>query len=349
MRKAMMRRRSLSKMMLLSLMLLGPLSSSILLTGVAPDQFGLVPANAATVEASTTARVGGLVRVVDPVHKVFVIFSPTKSRRFTIDVSPSTRMTLGRWTAGFTDVQVGDHLTVTGASSLGATTTILARTIRIGSPAFAGRVIAVTPGAGGVVMLRVLANHRHVLTVAVQPTTSVLYGSDKGVVGDLTVGERIVAHGVRQNKYLLAATTVRVYPHTHTIGGTVTVATAGVPLVYTLLSPNGGGVHTVRTTARTVYALGGHTVAAALVRVGTHIRVRGYDLLGSPNAKTPTLIAIRITILIQHHTTKKPKPTPTAHASRPAGQGSQPPATHQQVWSGPAIVVGLGATEKARG
>ena len=302
----------------------------LLLTGVLPlgaeasiiaDRPGLAPAGATAIDAASgVLRVGGLVRTVDPVHKAFVIFSSTKARRFTIDVAPSTLMTLGRWPAGFTDVQVGDHLTVSGdAASPSATDVIVARTIRVGSPHFGGRVVAIAPGAGGAVVLSVLASHRHVLTITVAPTTTVLYGSDKGVIGNLTIGERVVAHGVRQNKYLLAATSVRIYLHQHTIGGTITAATAGPSLVYTLLSPNGGGQHTVRTTARTVYSMGGHTVAATLVRVGTHIRARGYDLprgQNGPGNNIPTLIATHVTILIQHHRThtKRHTPPPIHHA-----------------------------------
>lgn len=312
-----MMRRFLS-MLLLPLTFVGPISSG----GVPLDRLGL-QAGAGAIDLSNAAlRVGGIVRMVDPVHKTFVIFSVAKTRRFIIDVSPLTRMTLGSWIASFTDVHVGDHLTVTGAATTPvANAAIVARTIRVGSPTFTGRVIAVTAGSGGAVLLKVLASHQHVLTVAVPPTAAVLYGLDKGVIGDLAVGERVAAHGVRQDKYVLAATSVHVYLHQHTIGGTVTAATAGAPLVYTLLSPNGGGQHAIRTTAHTVYTLGGHTAAASLVQVGTHIRARGYDLPHTQSSNTPTLIATHVTILIRRHAVKKHKPTPTpiAHVARPSG------------------------------
>ncbi len=341
-----MMRRSLSIGLLL---VLGMIPFGAAANGVS-GRLGLAPAGATAIDAAgVTLRVGGLVRLVDPVHKVFVIFSSTKARRFTIDVSPSTRMTLGRWPAGFTDVQVGDHLTVAGdAASPSSPDVIVARTIRIGSPTFAGQVVAVTPGAGGAVVLSVLASHRHVLTVIVAPTATVLYGPDKGVIGNLVIGERVVAHGVRQNKYWLAATSVRVYLRQHTIGGTVTAATATPSLVYTLLSPNGGGQHAIRTTARTVYSMGGHIVAAALVRVGTHIRARGYDLPRGQNGQgntIPTLIATHVTILIQRHHTRhttkharRPAPRPVTHSFGPTNHPSSSSVAYRDPRSGSTIV-----------
>jgi hypothetical protein len=263
---------------------------------------------ALVVQRARTQHVGGLIRSIDNAHARIVIYSKTHNLTYTIEVNQTTKITLSKWTSGFADMIPGDHLTVAGIPDTTNTAIgpnpIIARTIKISSPTFGGTVTAIAPGSGAGVVLTVRARRGHMLRIDVPGQTPVLYGTQAIHGRDLFVGAKISAHGTRLDKFELQASSIKVYPRLHTVGGTIASVQPGL---IRLVSSTDGSAIIVQTDANTHYYSNGKAATAAAVKVGLHARVYGSDAL--PGAqKNVTAINARSVSLIIHqstHPTKK--------------------------------------------
>jgi len=272
--------------------------------------------------APVKAHVGGLIRTIDAQHGVITIYSKTKGLVYTIEVRPQTRVTLSRWTAGYADMVVGDHMTVSGvvdaSNPTHAPNPILARTIRLSSPTFSGVITAIARATDGSAVITVRGRRGHVLRIAAAGRVGVIYGTESAHVPDLIVGEKIVAHGTRTEKFELMAASIRVYPRQRTVGGTVS---GRLPGSYRIVDTYNNTQYVIHTIASTTYARDGHPTATAVIAPGTHIKVRAYDELHNDQRGIPVLIATHISIIVHHahvhHISHKVHPT-RGHAAPPA-------------------------------
>jgi len=264
------------------------------------------------VRRHVSIHVGGVVRSGDPRANAITIYARLQNQTYTVEVLRSTLTTLGRWPAGYADLFPGDHLTVSGyfdtadiTGTGGIPNRIVARRIRIGSPAFAGDIVglAVRPDGSVVLDVRRRGRRSHLLRIVAPGRTTVVYATDPARVLDLLVGERISAHGTRIDKFALLAGSIHVYPRVRTIGGTVTSI---IPGAYHIVSSANGSAYIVRATSHTTYTTdqtraGGTVITTpAAITVGTRIRARGYDALHNDQRLIPRLIATHITILTRH-------------------------------------------------
>ena len=189
--------------------------------------------------ASSTLRVGGLVRAVDAARHSITIFQLQPGTHLH-DRDPAHHQ--------HDDLQVpgrlcrsapGDHLQVIGKADSARTASgpnpILARIVRVGSPSFGGVIATVAAASTGAVVLTLRGRHGHLLRIDAS-NQALVYTSDPSGkfvdtahAVDLVAGEHIAARGSRVGKFELAATAIHVYPHQHTIGGQVVVSLAGQP------------------------------------------------------------------------------------------------------------------------
>jgi hypothetical protein len=273
-------------------------------------------------------RYGGVIRRIDAVHTMVQIYNKTENQVDTVEIKPATQVTLSSFSSSIADMRVGDHLTVIGTpdaagAGLGPNP-VIARIVRIGSPSFGG-VITAIDASHGTVVLTVRGHHGRLLRVDA-PAGTLVYaqaasGQQTAAVADLFVGEHISAKGKRLGKFELQAASIHVYPHQHTIGGTVTASAPG----RLVLRTTAGTSYIVHTSASTVYYLNGKLAGPSAVHVGVHIKVRGTDALRSDQRGTLTMLASRVSVTVHiqtpHKTTKKktstgtgtPSPTPTPH------------------------------------
>ncbi len=284
---------------------------------------GIMRADSVKVLQPTKAqRVGGLIRTIDTIRDRITIYSKTQNRTYTIEVVQTTKITLSKWKAGYADMVPGDHLTVSGTPDLANTSIgpnpIIAKTIKISSPTFGGTITAIAPAPSGGAVLTVRARRNHMLRIDVPGQTPVLYGTQAAHVPDLFVGAKISVRGTRLGKFEEQATSIRVYPHLHTVGGAIV---ALLPGLIRITSSTDGSTIIIHTTPDTKYYSNGHATTAAAVKVGLHARIYGYDALRGEQKNIPSLIARRVSLIIRTHTThstKKKKATPTKAARPPA-------------------------------
>jgi hypothetical protein len=242
------------------------------------------------------------------------LFSRSTKAHYTIEIVPTTKITLAQFASSLADMAVGDHLTATGkldVVNVGiGPNPIIAKTIKISSPSFGGVITGITPASAGGVALTVKARHGHLLRIDAPGQIlvySVIGGSQQnGRVLDLFVGEHISAKGSRAGKFELLASAIHVYPHQHTVGGTVASV---LPGVYRIVASD-GKQYIIHTNAKTSYTLNGKLATRAVVLRGRHIRVRGYDALLSAERGFPTIIAAHVSVTV--HVTKPKVKTPTA-------------------------------------
>jgi hypothetical protein len=281
--------------------------------------------------AIKSQRYGGVIRRIDPVRSLVQIYSKTQNRIDTVEIKPTTQVTLSSFSSGIADMRVGDHLTVVGTpdaagAELGPNP-VIARIVRISSPNFGG-VITAIGAAPGMVVLTVRGHHGRLLRIDA-PTGTLIYaqstaGQQTGSVADLFVGEHIAAKGKRLGKFELQAGSIHVYPHQHTIGGTVAAITAG----RLLLRASDGTVYIVHTSSGTVYYLNGKLAGPSAVRIGVHVKVRGTDALRSDQRGTLTMLASRISVTVHVHTTR-PSSRKTTKPSKTAGTPTPTPRRTQ--------------------
>jgi len=277
------------------------------------------------VQRHVSIHIGGVVRGIDPRANTITIYARLQNQTYTVKATRSTVTTLGRWLAGYADMFPGDHLTVSGyfdtadiTGTGGMPNRVVARRIRIGSPAFAGNIVGLAARPDGSVVLDVRRRGRrsHLLRIVAPGRATVVYATDPARVLDLLVGERISARGARIDKFALLAGSIHVYPRVHTVGGTVTSI---IPGAYHIVSATDGSGYIVRATGRTVYTTDkGQTGSLhPAIAVGARIRARGYDALHNDQRRIPRLIATHITILPRHlsHRTHRSQ-------RRPSGQGT---------------------------
>ncbi len=283
------------------------------------------------IRTSSSKRVGGIVKSIDPVRNLIVIYTKTENRDYTIEVTKLTKITLSSFAAGYADMRIGDHLTVTGKIDTAnpgiGPNPLLAKIIRISSPNWGGSIATITPATAGAVVLMVHGRHGHMLRIDAPGKTEVytqsIDGRQTGNVLDLFVGDHISAKGTRVGKFEITAQSIHVYPHTRLVGGAVVSV---LPGRYRLLASN-GTQYIIHTTIHTVYLESSKPTIPAAVKVGIHIRVRGYDALHSDQKRIETLVATRVIVIVHHpavhHTAKKkttpksPTPTPTPKTGTP--------------------------------
>jgi hypothetical protein len=274
---------------------------------------------ALAVQRAQTRHVGGLIRSIDSAHARIVIYSKTHNLTYTIEVIQATKITLSKWASGFADMIPGDHLTVSGISDTAnnaiGPNPIIARTIKISSPTFGGTIAVITPAAGNAVILTVRARRGHMLHIDVSGQTPVLYGTQTAHARDLFVGAKIAAHGTRVDKFELQASSIKVYPRLHTVGGAIVGVQSGL---IRLASSSDGSTIIVQTDANTRYFTNGKAATAAAVKVGLHARVYGSDALPGAQKNVTTIIARSVSLIIRQsaHPTKKAASPPhkkTAH------------------------------------
>ena len=288
------------------------------------------------VQRHVSIHIGGVVRGIDPRANTITIYARLQNQTYTVKATRSTVTTLGRWPAGYADLFPGDHLTVSGyfdtadiTGTGGMPNRVVARRIRIGSPAFAGNIVGLAARPDGSVVLDVRRRGRrsHLLRIVAPGRATVVYATDPARVLDLLVGERISARGARIDKFALLTGSIHVYPRVHTIGGTVTSI---IPGAYHIVSATDGSGYIVRATGHTVYTTDkGQTGSThPAIAVGARIRARGYDALHNDQRRIPRLIATHITILPRHlsHRTHRSQRRPSGQGT-PAG--SSPASTGQ--------------------
>lgn len=280
---------------------------------------------AATVDVlptPVTARAGGIITAIDAACNFITIYNKAQDRRYTLEVTRTTKITLNKWASGYGDMILGDHVTVSGVldqlhSAIGPNP-ILARRIRIGSPSFSGVISAIAPAPAppGSLTLTVRARRGHMLRITAPGKATVVYGQLPARVLDLLVGEKIAVHGLRTDKFALTASLIRVYPRQRTVGGVVAHVIAGG---FRIVNPTDNAVFIIHTMTITKYSLGSHTAPASGIAAGTHIRVRGYDALHNDQKPIPVIIASHISIIVHkatHHTRRR-KPTKPTSVSTP--------------------------------
>jgi hypothetical protein len=264
---------------------------------------------------ATGLRVGGSIVRVDAARNVVTISSGGAHTLYSLEVGRSTAITVGGYPAGYADMRPGDHLLALGtadpARPAGLPNPVLARTIRISSTSFGGTITAIARPGPGATLLTVRGNRGHVLHIAATARTlvymTVLDTRETGQARDLLVSEHIHASGTRTGKFELSASAVHVYPHSHTIGGSIV---AVLPTGYRITTQD-GHVSLVRTTARTRYAVNGKAATAATMRVGVHVHARGYYALHSEQPGVPTLLASYVGATVHH-----PSPAKKATATK---------------------------------
>ena len=259
--------------------------------------------------AHSTQRFGGIISTIRPsqggARQLIVLYSRLDHQQFTVEVTSHTTILLSRFAASVADMRPGDHLTVTGkpdsSSSAPGPHAVIARLIRINSPAFGGVIAAISVDRKGGVVLTVRAHHGHLLRIDAGAQTLVYTngagGNQSAHVLDLLVGEHIAARGTRAGKFELAATAIHVYPHQHTVGGAVASI---LPGRIRIMAAN-HIQYIIHTTSSTSYTLNGKKTAATSVLVGRHIRVRGYDSLHSDMRSIETIIASHVSVIIHVH------------------------------------------------
>jgi hypothetical protein len=126
-----------------------------------------------------------------------------------------------------------------------------------------------------------------------------------GRVPDLFVGEHIAVKGTRTGKFTMSASAIHVYPRQHTVGGTVESMLPGAFRI----SGSDGKQYSIRVNGKTGYTLNGKPSLVRAIRLGSHIRVRGYDALQSSERGVYTIIAAHVRIIV-HTTHAKASPTP---------------------------------------
>jgi len=273
-----------------------------------------------------SAHIGGLITSIAAATNTITLYNKAKDIHYTLEMTPKTKMTLNKWTSGYSDLSIGDHLTVSGvldpAHAYAGSTAVIARIIRVGSPSFGGYIAAIAPAPHGTVVLTVRAHRGHTLRITAPGAAAVVYGAQPARVLDLLVGEKIGTRGTRTDKFALTASFIHVYPRQRTVGGAV----AGLlPGSYRVVSGSDNTQYIIHTTSRTVYTLNGRPTAASGIVAGTHIRVRGYDALHNTEKHIPVIIATHVTVVPRHHTTTRrttkrvshpvATPAPTAHAA----------------------------------
>jgi hypothetical protein len=261
----------------------------------------------------TTKRVGGIIASIDRASSRVVLYVKSDHANYTIEILPTTKITLAQFSSSIDDMQVGDHLTVTGkpdATNAGVgSNPLLAKVVRISSPSFGGVIATITPASAGGVVLLLKARHGHVLRIdapGLAQVYAVIGGTQQNAhVPDLFVNEHISVRGTRIGKYEVRATAIHVYPHQHTVGGLV----AGVlPGTYRITSSD-GKQYIIHTTPKTAYTVNGKRDSAASVRLGLHVRVRGTDVLHNDQRAFPTIIAAHVSVTVHVHVVKTKKPT----------------------------------------
>jgi len=291
------------------------------------------------VRRRVSIHVGGLIRSIDPRSNTVTIYARLPNQTYSVGVLRSTLTSLSRWPASYADMFPGDHLTVSGyvdsadiTRTGGGSAHIVARRIRIGSPSFAGVIVGLAAQLDGSVVLDVRQRGRraHLLRIVAPGRASVAYATNPARVLDLLVGERISTRGKRIDKFVLLASSIHVYPHIHTVGGTVTSI---IPGAYRIVSATNGGAYIVRTTGRTVYTTdrGQRGGVHPDIAVGMRLRVSGYDALHNDQRSIPRLIATHITVLAHHHSgrplskTRAVAVAPLAVPAKPAQSGGVAP------------------------
>jgi hypothetical protein len=169
----------------------------------------------------------------------------------------------------------------------------------------------------------VRARRNHMLRIDVPGQTPVLYGTQAAHVPDLFVGAKISIRGTRTGKFEEQATSIRVYPHLHTVGGAIVSV---LPGLLRITSSTDGSTIIIHTTSDTKYYINGHSTTAAAIKVGLHARIYGYDALRGDQKNIPSLIARRVSLIIRHHTTHSTKKT-KAKATPTPRKTTQPHAT----------------------
>jgi hypothetical protein len=295
---------------------------------------GIFVASTVHVLASQVSRrVGGIVTSINVARGRIALYSKSARATYTIELLPTTKTTLGPFSATLADMRVGDHVTVTGKPDLVNTgagvNPLLAKIIRISSPAFGGVIASMAFAPHGSVVLTLRGRHGHVLRIDA-PGQAQVYTITSGIqqnahVLDLFVGEHISVRGTRVGKFEERAISIHVYPHQHTIGGTVASVLPGAVRIVT----TAGKQYIVRVTARTSYTLNGKLSTIATVRPRMHIRVRGYDALHNDLRSIPSIIAAHISVIVHTpkvHTAKK-KPTPARATATPTPKALRVPPT----------------------
>jgi len=288
------------------------------------------------------ARVGGIITDINRARGLVTLYSKAGTLTYTVEVLPSTKIQLSTYTAGLPDMDLGDHLTVTGTpdvvnAALGPRP-VRAAVITMDSLAFGGVISAIKPMAGGSIVISLPTHTGHLLQIAAPAGTLVysVIGSAQQTanVRDLLIGERIFARGTRTGKFSETASAIHVYPRQHTVDGTVASVQLGI---YRLLSTAGKQL-CVQVTAKTIYTLNGKAATNSAIRAGEHIRVRGYDALQDAQPGLPTIIAAHVSITVRapHAAmtgSATPAPTPPAHPAAPqlgshAGPDAVTPPQH---------------------
>jgi hypothetical protein len=274
--------------------------AAIALCSLLSGSFSLAPAppsRAAT--AGAALHVAGAVTRIDARRHLFWIASSALGRIYTIEVTPATVLTLSHWGAHFGDVLRGDKIAVSGnndpAHRPWGPNRILAARIRISSPPFHGVIISLHATRSGALVLRVRTKTGHLVRIVAPRGTSVAYGTLTEALGDLRPGLIVGAQGQRTGSYDLAASSIRIQAHHHTVGG---VAVDIRPRLIRLKMQSGFLMVYVDTGAR--FTLGGKPVAAARLQAGMHIQVHGFDALRTGAHGVPILYADHITLLLHH-------------------------------------------------
>jgi len=260
----------------------------------------LIARGRTTAVRGTILRVGGAVTRIDAARHTLSIDSATLGRRFTVEVNGGTMITLSQWPAGFGDVVLGDHLTVTGVAdpvhAVPGPNLIIAARIRLGSPRFEGIITRIDAAAERAVTLTVRPRHGHVVRIDAPASATVTHGDQTARPGDLVVGLEIGAHGRRVDKFELLAATIRVRVHHHAVGGAVTSLARGL---IRLVNARTGRRFTIRLTSHTRYTWAGKPVTAARLQTGMPISAHGYDALRDDQRGVLTMIADHVTVLVR--------------------------------------------------
>jgi len=154
----------------------------------------------------------------------------------------------------------------------------------------------------------VRGRHGHVLLINAPGKAAVVYDRQSAHVQDLVVGERVAASGRRVGAFSLLATRIRVYPHAHSVGGLVASV---LPGRYRIVDGATGQQYVIHVAQGARYLVNGKPATAAAVKVGLHVRVRGFDALHSDQKGLPTINATRVSVAVRRP--YRPAHRPAAH------------------------------------
>jgi hypothetical protein len=265
---------------------------------------------------STRLRLGGSVVRTDAAHRTITIVNNKTHQFYVLEVTSATKITLGGYPATYTDMLRGDHLIALGTldahGSSGATTAVIATAIRLNSTNFGGTITAISAPRHGSTALSVRGNRGHMLRVDATAQTLVYMTisgqKETAHATDLLVGEHIHASGKRTGKFQLTASTIHVYPHSHTVGGTLT----GESAAGYAITAQDGSRYVIQPAKNARYVLNGKPSTAGMLKNGVHIRARGYFALHSSRPGIPTLIATYVSATVHQKTAARPTATKKA-------------------------------------